>query len=261
LVEDITYGLLTLLYLCMMLYLAWRLSDFDVGGKDARAIRSDVRTHILAKLKGDTHEGRQLSPDWQQFLARVDNEVDIILVNGQASASTTLNDDQKRRIAREHIQFIRRQFPNLDPRGGAAEEQPKGPFRPSFLTNIKWGSGNRAVSAPTQVASDPTIGNTVRHVDRSVSNPNMRAPTFLDPQQYVGVSRAPSGRSGFSYASGGSGSLAPPPGIPRMMSQRSSSGGSVASGSGRRQAPPGGYPARGPYMQAHVEDDDENGPY
>ncbi|KAF7556184.1 hypothetical protein G7Z17_g1669 [Cylindrodendrum hubeiense] len=182
LAKDISYGLLSTMYLLTMAFHAWSISTgFDKGSNDARLVQSDIRKHILTKLQTDTKHGRQQSLPFEELLLNVSESLDAILSQRPQSSSSTLNLDQKREVAMEYIRHLRDIYGELDPKDGR-DFNSLGSRNSSAFSSIFGGrsmaGGRRTVSNP-EVRSAMTPGG-VSHV-RSREMPNRFTPRMYPP--------------------------------------------------------------------------------
>ncbi|CAM1505509.1 Fc.00g111460.m01.CDS01 [Cosmosporella sp. VM-42] len=150
--RDISHGLLTVLYLMAMSFLAWSVSTgFDKGGRDAGFVQSDVRKYILGKLQVDTNQGRQESPPFGVLLDDATINIEYILDNGPLSTSSTVNRDHKRAVAQEYIGQLRRDLGEMNPREGrdynSRSSRPGSKVHSLFKSTSALLSGRRTASA------------------------------------------------------------------------------------------------------------------
>jgi hypothetical protein len=116
LATDISYGLITTLYLSMMSLMAWIVaSRFDAGGRDARGIHSDVRRYILMQLNSWTDGARGGSPFLDTILRQAEDNVEAIILDGPQSNSSKLSYAHKVASARECINQLQTEFGHLHP--------------------------------------------------------------------------------------------------------------------------------------------------
>ncbi|KAH7012863.1 hypothetical protein EDB80DRAFT_834464 [Ilyonectria destructans] len=174
LAKDVSYGLLSMLYLSTMAFLAWSVSTgFDKGGNDARLVQSDIRKHILTKLQTDTNHGRQESPRFEELLQDVSENLDKILDQGPLSSASTVNRDHKRVVAREYIQHLRAGYGELNPKEGL-DFNSLGSRNSSALSSIfsrrLVPNGRRTTSNPDIRSAATTPGNVPRVKSREMLN-------------------------------------------------------------------------------------------
>ncbi|KAH6970604.1 hypothetical protein BKA56DRAFT_596646 [Ilyonectria sp. MPI-CAGE-AT-0026] len=172
LAKDVSYGLLSMLYLLTMAFLAWSVSTgFDKGGKEARLVESDIRKHILTKLQADTNRGRQESPRFEELLQDVSENLEKILDERPPSTAPAVNRDHKREVAREYIAILRADFGDLSPKKGLDS---LGSRNSSALSSIfsrrLVSNGRRTTSNPDIRSAATTPGNVPRVKSREMLN-------------------------------------------------------------------------------------------
>ncbi|KAK3943368.1 hypothetical protein QBC46DRAFT_307422, partial [Diplogelasinospora grovesii] len=117
LTTDITYGLLTFLYLITMCWMARvAASSFDSGGRQAQLVASDIRHHILSSLHHVTNGARRQAPAFETMLQDVETNIDRVLSNGPLSGTLQMRHEHKRSAATDCINQLRTEFGALDPK-------------------------------------------------------------------------------------------------------------------------------------------------
>lgn len=180
---DILYGLLTSLYLTFMYLQALQVSrKNDSGSAEVENIQSDIRTHILEKLRAVTDQKRLEAPPFKIILDQTKDEVTTILEAGPLSVNSAMTPDQKRRIAENYIRSLRRQFGHLGPRVG--KEKLADPLLSSNVRPVR-PHGRR--SAPPQSMPSSEAYESLRNA----SNPAIRnANSVPDMRNESGHSRS-----------------------------------------------------------------------
>ena len=106
--RDISYGLLTSLYLILVARFAFSVANpSDKGGRDARTVHSNVRQHILEKLDERTNSGRFQSPAFRVVLDEVRTSIDNPAVSGPLWAGSNMGPDQNRRAVLDCLELSR----------------------------------------------------------------------------------------------------------------------------------------------------------
>lgn len=168
LARDISYGLLTGLYLAVISYFAFSTTHgYNREGRDAQAIQSDIRKHILTKLHNDTREGRHMSPDFETLYQDAGLKLEGILDSGPLSTTSTLGPDHKRRVAQEYLEQLKEEYGELNPKEG----------RDISIVDSRPGSVASVFSrkvTPSGRKVTPSSRKTTPSGRRTSSNPNMR---------------------------------------------------------------------------------------
>ncbi|KAK7427628.1 hypothetical protein QQZ08_005903 [Neonectria magnoliae] len=146
LAKDISYGLISILQLAAMAFIAWSVTQgFDMGSNDAELVGSDIRQYVLTKLRDETNSGRTQSPRFDDLLKDVEENLETILDAGPLSSSLSMDRDDKRKAARECIAYLRAQYGKLDPKEGK-DYSSLGSRNTSALSSILRRSGFRTPS-------------------------------------------------------------------------------------------------------------------
>ncbi|KAK5660270.1 hypothetical protein OQA88_12810 [Cercophora sp. LCS_1] len=120
---DITFGTLTLLYLCFMYAQACQLlSKNDTGRPDVVDIQSDIRAAILEQLWVATDHKILPAPAPSIVLDKTAEDLDTILENGPRSCKSTLTLQQKQRHALKFIAKLRKDMARFEPQIPAVPE-------------------------------------------------------------------------------------------------------------------------------------------
>ncbi|KAH8879093.1 hypothetical protein GQ53DRAFT_672824, partial [Thozetella sp. PMI_491] len=116
---DVSYGLLTSLYLLAMYFQARKINgQFDPGHQDVKSVNSDIRSAIIGTLRFDTNDGRLQARPFTQILDDAQADIDRFLTMGPLSSRTlAMKPENKRQAALECIRDMRRNFGDLRPRG------------------------------------------------------------------------------------------------------------------------------------------------
>ncbi|KAK3319153.1 hypothetical protein B0H66DRAFT_533655 [Apodospora peruviana] len=116
---DISYGLITFLYISMMYSMAKvAASTFDSGGRQARVVASDVRHFVLTRLDARTNGGRNESPPFEAVLREAEENLDNVLSRGPLTNGLEIDHAFKLRVAQDCIDQLRAEFVKLDPKEG-----------------------------------------------------------------------------------------------------------------------------------------------
>ncbi|KAK4207465.1 hypothetical protein QBC37DRAFT_355235, partial [Rhypophila decipiens] len=137
--SDVSYGLITMLYLAMMCVMAKvAAATFDSGGTQAKMVASDVRHYILAMLESDTNGGRTEAPPFETVLREVERNLDSVLSRGPLTGGLGTNMDSayKEVAAVNYIEQLRTEFGSLDPNGEGNDDHSRPPSTLSVLTAL-----------------------------------------------------------------------------------------------------------------------------
>jgi len=109
---DVSYGLITSLYLLLMAIFAWRVAGEDLGNEEAMQIQGWIRFKILEQLHLQTNDGRRQSPPFGDILDQVNNDLNAREPDRSIFTS---------RVGRQCIESLRTQYRNVnDARIGAS---------------------------------------------------------------------------------------------------------------------------------------------
>ncbi|KAI5458967.1 hypothetical protein BGZ63DRAFT_426281 [Mariannaea sp. PMI_226] len=125
---DITYGLLTCLYLIIGIWLARTLSSpEEIVTDDIELVRNDIRKAILDKLDEVTESHRIDSPEFasliDDLLANNKRSLVRLLENGPLSANVALTHEQKMQAAEAYLDILREKYGALNPKVGLNWEE------------------------------------------------------------------------------------------------------------------------------------------
>lgn len=163
---DIAYGTLTSLYLAFMYLQALQVSrKNDKGSAEVENVESDVRAHILDKLRNITEHKLLEAPPFKIILDQTKNEVPTILETSLLSVNSNMTPEKKRQVAEDYIKRLRRQFGHLGPRAGHEE-----PTHSAHSSNWRTVRPRGRQSAPPM----PMPSSSAYESLRSASNPNIR---------------------------------------------------------------------------------------
>ncbi|KAF6797594.1 hypothetical protein CSOJ01_12912 [Colletotrichum sojae] len=128
LVRDISYGLITCLFLAMISALAWATSLGEDGidvDETIRIIEADIRKHIIEKLKDTTEDAKSQSPPFVEVLQQI-NDSDKASIIDEAIQNMGSNRDKMNelatRLADQYLKELQREFGELDPKRGVDYE-------------------------------------------------------------------------------------------------------------------------------------------
>ncbi|KAF4467742.1 hypothetical protein FALBO_5373 [Fusarium albosuccineum] len=108
--SDISEGLLSLLYLMTMAFLAWTITKGKVKETSAtRPVKAEVLKYVLGRLKEGTTRGRSQAPPFASILDELSTNLNEVLLSFS---------EEDKMIAKKYIRFLRRKFGTLNPRDG-----------------------------------------------------------------------------------------------------------------------------------------------
>jgi len=192
LTTDVSYGLLTTLFLvsmCIMAYIAMRPED--EGGFDSRIVMERIRKLCIEKLEEDTHGGADASPAFERVLETVEHQIYAELAKDQPvmephGMRRVPENHPGRRAARQYIQHLKQEYGDMDPRKGIgyqsrAHSQANTPAIGGAVRQSVAGLGVRSLGALRHKIgrnSDSSM-----HSTQSLPNPRVRSSSAPTPGQ------------------------------------------------------------------------------
>lgn len=203
LAQDIAYGIITVVSLSLLVYLAWDLGPQHESGGHQRKIDSNIREAILDRLKHETDDGKNLpSPPFSEMLQHVEGEVHRVAGDDPLFANTGMDVTDAKAAAGQLLSRLRAQ----ESWRGARSTGSNGavyltPTRGGKLVK-QWiaGSSNRSGTEsggpssiastrqrePSRVSSAPVVQNRVeRSPERRVLSDGVHHPREFSPQSSV----------------------------------------------------------------------------
>ncbi|KAK4225639.1 hypothetical protein QBC38DRAFT_254443 [Podospora fimiseda] len=172
---DISFGLLTILYLVLMWIQAWQISSkLDMGSKVVSNIQEDIRTAILNQLrKAMDEDPARKPPPFRIILENTLRDLSSIIAEGPRSGHSTMPPDKKLEVGKQFIEkTLRKNFGHLgDPTLTTAQRAASTTNTPqsSFGRNGRDRGGRHTAPLPKNsssrlfdslyTASNPTIRN------------------------------------------------------------------------------------------------------
>jgi hypothetical protein len=158
LARDVSYGLMTSLYLLLMCIMAKVVaSPSESGGKNVRQIQSNIRGYIVETLKHVTDDGRRQSPDLLDFIRTLEADLPNLL-DGRLSEGSTMTPEDNYKHALAYIETLKGQAHRYDPRAGTAYQATESRTSSGLSTLIGRLSGGRLASG----SSDSSLKKTLR---------------------------------------------------------------------------------------------------
>ncbi|KAM7182874.1 hypothetical protein V8F20_012815 [Naviculisporaceae sp. PSN 640] len=150
--SDVSYGLLTMLYLAMICAMAHvAASGFDSGGRQANLVASDVRHFLLNMLEALTNGGRRQPPPFDTILREVERNLDTVLSRGPLTGTLNMDPAYKKAAALDCIEQLRAELGRLG-QGEGNNHASSPPSTISVLTTLfgrRPGQGMRNRSSTT----------------------------------------------------------------------------------------------------------------
>jgi len=169
LTRDVSYGLLSCLYLLSIALQACMVSSpDDRGNRKTQDIRANVRRYIDEMLSMVTEDARKAAPPFLDIMEKVEEafENDIGGLKARFYAGSTLSDQVSRETIEEYFRLLRKNFGHLGS-DEPTESEPTSPYQSttSLLSNIGHTIGHRVFG----VASDPNMhGTSKKRSNRSL---------------------------------------------------------------------------------------------
>ncbi|KAH8894316.1 hypothetical protein GQ53DRAFT_821401 [Thozetella sp. PMI_491] len=120
--KDVSYGLLTCMYLIFMYFQMWmKSSKKDTGDPCARNIQSRIRQEIIDKLRANTQDARLPSPEFMHVLDELKIDIDSIL-ESVPSAPSSMSQGDMRDAALRYIGTLSNMYSTLGCREGTSSQ-------------------------------------------------------------------------------------------------------------------------------------------
>jgi len=222
--RDVSYGLLSSLYLLLMCYTAWLVSNpADTGGQNVQLVEADLRGEILQKLRDKTKVGTSQPPAFCTILEDVRADLTGVLARGPLSSTLAISDDHKLAAADKYLRQLQNEFGRLDPKD-PADYASRADTGSTFLRAFSRETARRSVGVRSILSNSdlrngsrrPTPSSTrrVSGVPSVPSNPDLRAGSS---RRVTPTGPPPGAASRHFTPPGGPGRYySPPTGLPPM---------------------------------------------